>query len=86
MKLHPYAGAFTDANGQHVEAGDFVEHGNRFKCAHEQQPRRGILIEALSDGDATVFFSDTLQPEFCKWMNLCKIAPSRYTTLQKETK
>ena len=64
---------FTDANKRSVRALDVVEHGDRFKCRHEQTPRRGILIEALQDGDAYVLFRDTKKVETVKWMNLCKV-------------
>jgi hypothetical protein len=35
--------------------------------------RRGILLEALSDGDAFVIFRDTKKIENVKWHHLCKV-------------
>ena len=64
-KVTYFDGAFQDANGQHVTKGSRVEY--RFGA------RQGILIEALQDGDATVFFEDTQQHESVKWINLCKV-------------
>jgi hypothetical protein len=58
-------GGFTDALGQSVRAGDPVEY--RFGA------RRGVLTEALQDGDAEVFFEDTGEHEIVKWKNLCKV-------------
>lgn len=66
-------GGFTDANNRHVEALDVVEYGDRFKHHCEQTPRRGVLLEALQDGDAYVLFKDTYKVEMVKWMNLCKV-------------
>ena len=69
-KTHPYAflgnkGGFTDGNGRMVVAGDCVEY--RF-----ENHRRGILDEALQDGDAFVTWDDGSYATV-KWCNLAKI-------------
>jgi hypothetical protein len=56
---------FTDGNNRHVESLDVVEY--RFG------KRRGILMEALQDGDAYVAFRDTKKIELVKWCHLCKV-------------
>jgi hypothetical protein len=56
---------FTDANDRHVTSLDVVEY--RFG------ERRGILMEALQDGDAYVLFRNTRQVELVKWIHLCKV-------------
>jgi hypothetical protein len=56
---------FTDGNDRHVTTLDVVEY--RFGA------RRGILMEALQDGDAFVLFRDTRKVEQVKWINLCKV-------------
>lgn len=56
---------FTDANMRDVEPLDVVEY--RFGV------RRGILIEALQDGDAYVLFRDTREVETVKWCHLCRV-------------
>lgn len=56
---------FTDGNGVSVMALDVVEY--RFG------KRRGILMEALHDGDAFVYFRDTKLLETVKWHHLCKV-------------
>lgn len=68
-----YGGGFTDANGFQVKVLDVVEHGNRFDRSLPQIGRRGILWEALPDGDATVLFKDNGIFEQVKWANLCKV-------------
>jgi hypothetical protein len=60
-----YTGGFTDGNDKHVKAGDRVEY--RFGA------RKGVLKDALQDGDAYVDFDDTKRTETVKWKNLCKI-------------
>jgi hypothetical protein len=56
---------FTDSNGQKVCALDVVEY--------REGKRRGILMEALQDGDAFVYFRDTRKLETVKWHHLCKV-------------
>ena len=56
---------FQDGNNQDVKSLDVVEY--RFG------KRRGILMEALQDGDAYVAFRDTKKIETVKWKNLCKV-------------
>lgn len=56
---------FTDGNDRHVESLDVVEY--------REGARRGILLEALQDGDAFVAFRDTKQVEIVKWHHLCKV-------------
>lgn len=56
---------FEDGNGQDVRSLDVVEY--RFG------KRRGVLMEALQDGDAYVAFRDTKKIEIVKWKNLCKV-------------
>jgi hypothetical protein len=56
---------FTDGNNRSVRPLDVVEY--RFGA------RRGILLEALSDGDAFVIFRDTKKIENVKWHHLCKV-------------
>jgi hypothetical protein len=56
---------FTDANDREVRSLDVVEY--RFG------ERRGILLEALQDGDAFVVFRDTKVVEAVKWIHLCKV-------------
>jgi hypothetical protein len=56
---------FTDGDGKSVKALDVVEY--RFGR------RRGILMEAMHDGDAFVYFRDTKQLETVKWHHLCKV-------------
>jgi hypothetical protein len=69
--LPPYAGAFTDGNGRRVKAGDRVEY--RFGA------RRGMLVEALQDGDARVIFDDAdiEHPETVKFCHLCKVSDNQ---------
>lgn len=59
------SGGFTDANDRRVQSLDVVEY--RFGA------RRGILMEALQDGDAFVMFRDTKIVEQVKWIHLCKV-------------
>jgi hypothetical protein len=61
----PNESGFTDGNGVSVKALDVVEY--RF------DKRRGILMEALHDGEAYVIFRDTQVCEVVKWRNLCKV-------------
>lgn len=56
---------FMDGNDVLVVPLDVVEY--RFG------KRRGILMEALHDGEAFVFFRDTYKLETVKWRNLCKV-------------
>lgn len=68
--IHPHAfrnndGGFTDGNDRKVVAGDRVEY--RF-----EDHRRGILDEALQDGDAFVTWDDGA-PGTVKWCHLAKI-------------
>jgi hypothetical protein len=56
---------FTDGNDQSVKALDVVEY--------REDKRRGILMEALQDGDAFVLFRDTKKLETVKWHHLCKV-------------
>lgn len=56
---------FTDGNNQSVKALDVVEYSFG--------KRRGILMEALHDGDAFVYFRDNKKLEIVKWKNLCKV-------------
>lgn len=56
---------FTDGANVKVKALDVVE----YKFGR----RRGILMEALCDGDAFVYFRDTKQLETVKWNHLCKV-------------
>lgn len=56
---------FTDANGRQVRCLDVVEY--------QFGARRGILLEALQDGDAFVAFRDTRKVENVKWIRLCKV-------------
>lgn len=56
---------FTDGNREHVESLDVVEY--RFG------KRRGILLEAMHDGEAFVAFRDTKKVEVVKWHHLCKV-------------
>lgn len=60
-----FKGGFTDTNNRKVSVGDLVEY--RFGA------RRGILQEALQDGDAGVVFLDINQAEVVKWIYLCKV-------------
>lgn len=62
---------FTDANGRSCTNLDVVEHGDRF--AADPVPRRGILLDCTSDGDAYVLFRDTRAVEIVKWANLCRV-------------
>lgn len=56
---------FTDGNKRHAEPLDVVEY--RFGC------RRGILLEALHDGDAYVLFRDTREVEIVEWKHLAVV-------------
>lgn len=56
---------FTDGNNQSVRALDVV--------SYEFGKRRGILLEALHDGEAFVLFRDTKKIECVKWHHLCKV-------------
>ena len=60
---HDTRGSFYDGNNKLVTAGDHVEYIDG---------RKGILIEALQDGDAQVKFNDG-KNSMVKWHNLCKI-------------
>lgn len=60
-----YHNGFTDGNNRHVEPLDVVEY--RFGA------RRGILMEALHDGDAFVLFRDTRMVETVKWHHLARV-------------
>ncbi len=67
---HPHAfpgnkGGFTDGNGRKVVEGDRVEY--RF-----ENHRRGVLDEALHDGDAFVTWDDGSYATV-KWHHLAKI-------------
>ncbi len=68
--MHPLAfrhngGGFTDGNDRRVAAGDRIEY--RF-----ENHRRGVLDEALHDGDAFVTWDDGTFATV-KWCNLAKI-------------
>ncbi len=68
--MHPHAfpenrGGFTDGNDRKVVAGDRVEY--RF-----ENHRRGVLDEALHDGDAFVTWDDGSHATV-KWHHLAKI-------------
>lgn len=56
---------FQDHNGQHVKGLDVVEY--------QFGQRRGILMEALSDGEAFVLFRDTKEVEAVHWHHLRKV-------------
>jgi hypothetical protein len=56
---------FTDGNGVRVKSLDIVEY--------QFGKRRGILMEALQDGDAFVLFRDTREIETVKFVRLCKV-------------
>ncbi len=61
----PNKSGFTDGSGIRVKALDVVEY--RFG------KRRGILMEAMHDGEAYVIFRDNQQCEVVKWHHLCKV-------------
>lgn len=61
----PERGGFTDGNGRKVIAGDCVEY-------EFENHRRGVLIEALQDGDAFVKWDDGIRGQV-KWRSLAKI-------------
>ncbi len=68
--MHPFAfrhndGGFIDGNDRRVVAGDRVEY--RF-----ENHRRGVLDEALHDGDAFVTWDDGTFATV-KWHHLAKI-------------
>ena len=68
--MHPHAfpgnkGGFIDGNDRKVVEGDRIEY--RF-----ENHRRGILDEALHDGDAFVTWDDGSYATV-KWCNLAKI-------------
>lgn len=68
--MHPLAfshnnGGFIDGNDRRVVAGDRVEY--RF-----ENHRRGVLDEALHDGDAFVTWDDGSYATV-KWVHLAKI-------------
>jgi hypothetical protein len=65
MYILPNSSGFTDGNGVHVKALDVVEY--------QFGQRRGILMEALHDGDAYVLFRDTQACEVVKWRFLCRV-------------
>jgi hypothetical protein len=67
----PNRSGFTDGSGTQVVALDVVEY--RFGR------RRGILMEALQDGDAFVLFRDTQLVETVKWHHLCKVPEFKAT-------
>lgn len=56
---------FTDAAGLDVEPLDVVEY--------QFGARRGILLEAMHDGDAYVLFRDTREIEIVKWCHLYRV-------------
>ncbi len=60
---HDTRGGFYDGNDKLVTAGDHVEYIDG---------RKGILIEALQDGDADIQWDDGTFG-MIKWHNLCKI-------------
>lgn len=57
-------GGFTDGNDRQVESLDVVQY---------HDGRRGIMLEALSDGDAYVLFRKTFKIECVRWKQLCKV-------------
>lgn len=68
--MHPFAfsqndGGFTDGNDRLVVAGDRVEY-------RYEGHKRGVLDEALQDGDAFVTWDDG-SCATVKWINLAKI-------------
>ncbi len=68
--MHPLAfpnsgGGFVDGNDRKVVAGDRVEY--RF-----ENHRKGVLDEALHDGDAFVTWDDGSHATV-KWLHLAKI-------------
>ncbi len=65
MRFQKVKGGFTDGNDREVVAGDRVEY--RF-----ENHRRGVLDEALHDGDAFVTWDDGSHATV-KWCNLAKI-------------
>ena len=70
--MHPLAfrdnrGGFTDGNGCHVVAGNRVEY--KF-----DNHRRGVLDEALHNGDAFVTWDDGSHATV-KWRHLAKLSP-----------
>lgn len=60
-----YENGFQDGSGRHAEPLDVVEY--RFGC------RRGILMEAMHDGEAYVLFRDTKLIEIVKWCHLAVV-------------
>ena len=58
-------GGFTDANMRSVQPLDVVEY--------EHGARRGIMLDALPDGEAYVAFRDTRKVELVKWRSLAKV-------------
>lgn len=67
-KRHPFAfpdnsGGFTDGNGNKVVAGDRIQY--------RVGDRRGVLDEALQDGEAFVTFDDG-EHATVNWHHLCK--------------
>lgn len=78
--MHPQAfsknnGGFIDGNDCKVVAGDRVEY--RF-----ENHRRGVLDEALQDGDAFVTWDDGSYATV-KWCNLAKIPEGEEPPCQK---
>lgn len=68
--MHPHAfrdnnGGFIDGNDRKVTEGDLVEY-------KYENHRRGVLDEALQDGDAFVTWDDGSFGTV-KWIHLCKI-------------
>ena len=58
-------GGFIDGNDNHVVAGDRIEY-------RYNNHRRGVLDEALQDGDACVTWDDGSH-SMVKWRDLAKI-------------
>lgn len=67
----PRPGAFTDGNHRVCQPPELVEY--KFGA------REGVLADVFQDGDAVVFFRDTLRFEEVKLVYLCKLQkPARW--------